>query len=359
MIDRVGLELRMYWGEHMRILGKTRTTLQFCAAGLFFSLIPNSAAAQEFRLYVGNSRGNDVTIIDLGSLKVTGTIEVGEKVHGVAIQPDGRRMFVTIESDNTLRIVDTLTRKTTAVVKLTGRPNECAVTPDGKYVVVPIRDKDSVEIVDISQQKVVRILPIKEPHNAVSTASNRYVFVSSMGGNEIDLIDLETLDYAVHIPVGGRPRPYVVSADENRMYSALANLHGFVIVDIPANKVLQRVEMPAIHPGPPRPREFETPDTLTHGLALSSDQSELWVTSLLDDAIYIYDLNAKRFVGGIPTGEGPNWIVFSPDGKYACVSNTDSNDVSIFEVKTRREVARVKVGKVPKRLAVGIVPTSP
>jgi DNA-binding beta-propeller fold protein YncE len=47
-------------------------------------------------------------------------------------------------------------------------------------------------------------------------------------------------------------------------------------------------------------------------------------------------------------------VVFSPDGKYGCVSNTDTDDVSIFSVKERREVARVKVGKVPKRLAISI-----
>jgi YVTN family beta-propeller protein len=114
--------------------------------------------------------------------------------------------------------------------------------------------------------------------------------------------------------------------------------------------------MPARRSGPPRPRKFETPDTLTHGLALTPDGKELWVTSLLDDSIYIYDLQTKKFSGPLATGDGPNWIVFSPDGKYGCVSNTDSDDVSIFDVKERRAVARVKVGKVPKRLVVGVQP---
>ena len=50
--------------------------------------------------------------------------------------------------------------------------------------------------------------------------------------------------------------------------------------------------------------------------------------------------------------------VFSPDGKYVCISNTDSDDVSIIDVKTRREVARVKVGKVPKRLAAATIPVA-
>src|SRR5438105_4431783 len=123
--------------------------------------------AQNMNLYVGNSRGDDISIIDLNSLQVTGTIDVGgERVHGVAVQPDGRRLFTTVESDHTLRIIDTTTNKIVGTVKLSGRPNQCAVTPDGKYLAVPIRDGDSVDIVDVTQQKIVKILPIREPHNA-------------------------------------------------------------------------------------------------------------------------------------------------------------------------------------------------
>jgi YVTN family beta-propeller protein len=329
-------------------------------AGLALALsLPVALQAQSYRLYVDNSNGESVSVIDLNSLKVVDDIKIGATlIHGLALGADGNLLFVTVESDHTLRLVDTRTGQTKATIKLSGRPNECAVTPDGRYVAVPIRDGDSVDIVDVMQKKVVKVLPIKEPHNAVSTASNRYLFVSSMGSNAVNVIDLETMSFSAIVPAGGRPRPYVISSDGKTMYVAVSYLHGFDIVSIPDKKVLQRVEMPAQHSGAPRPRKFETPDTLTHGLALTPDGKELWVTSLLDDCIYIYDLQARRFTGRMATGDGPNWIVFSPDGKYGCVSNTDSDDVSIFDAKERREVARVKVGKVPKRLAIGMEPTA-
>ena len=329
-------------------------------AGLALALsLPVALQAQSYRLYVDNSNGESVSVIDLNSLKVVDDIKIGATlIHGLALGADGNLLFVTVESDHTLRLVDTRTGQAKATIKLSGRPNECAVTPDGRYVAVPIRDGDSVDIVDVMQKKVVKVLPIKEPHNAVSTASNRYLFVSSMGSNAVNVIDLETMSFSAIVPAGGRPRPYVISSDGKTMYVAVSYLHGFDIVSIPDKKVLQRVEMPAQHSGAPRPRKFETPDTLTHGLALTPDGKELWVTSLLDDCIYIYDLQARRFTGRMATGDGPNWIVFSPDGKYGCVSNTDSDDVSIFDAKERREVARVKVGKVPKRLAIGMEPTA-
>lgn len=327
--------------------------------GMFFACIltwgADNSVGPDLKLYVGNSRGDDISIVDMASLKVTGQIKAAERVHGVCTQGDGERLFVTVETDHTLRIINTLSRQTLATIKLAGRPNQCAATPDGKYVVVPIRDGDSVDIVNVAEQRIVKSLPIKEPHNALNTGSNRYIYVSSMGAHEVDLIDLEKMDFAAHIPVGGRPRPFVVSPDGNTMYVAVANLHGFVIVNIPDKKVMDRVKMPSEH-ATLRLLRYETPDTLTHGLALTPDGSELWVSSLLDDAMYIYDVKARKITGRVNTGEGPNWIVFTPDGKYACISNTDTDDVSIVDVKTRHEITRVKVGKVPKRLAVAPAP---
>lgn len=325
---------------------------------LICSLMPaeTKPSTENLRLYVGNSRGDDVSIIDMGSLKVIGAIKLGERIHGVTVQPDGKRLFVTVESDHTLRIIDTATQQVIGSVKVSGRPNQVAVTPDGKYVAVPIRDGDKVDIVDVTKQQVIKSLPIKEPHNALNIGSNRYFFVSSMGSHEINIVDLEKMDYSTVIPVGGRPRPYAVSADGKTIFVAVADLHGFMIVDIPEKKVLQKVEMPAEHPTP-HPLQYESADTRTHGLALTPDGSELWVTSLLDDCVYVYEVGDRKFVGKVPTGMGPNWLAFTPDGKYLSVSNADSDDVSIIDVKSRREIIRIKVGKVPKRLAVALAPT--
>ena len=320
---------------------------------LCFDIATSAASSQKIRLYVDNSEGDDVSVIDLKTLNTVNDIRLADKVHGLAIQKDGRRLFATIESDDTLRVVDTATNHVIATINLTGRPNQCAVTPDGHYVAVPIVDKDAVDIVDVQQQKVVKTLPVSKPHNAFNAGSNRYLFVSAMGANQINVIDLTTMTYSAKVAVGGIPRPYVVTPDGRTMYVALTDLHGFMKVDVVSGN-MQRVAMPSENQTP-KQRPFEPSNTLTHGLALAPDGAELWVTSLLDNSLYVYEVKANKITGRVPVGDGPNWVTFSPDGKYVCVSNTGTNDVSIIDVRTRREVKRVKVGKAPKRLVAAVL----
>jgi len=325
---------------------------------LTMSIIALTAAAASSstdrmtRLYVTNSLGDDITVIDLGTFKVVGNIKVGEHVHGLCAPADGRRLFTTIESEDKLKVIDTATGGIVDTISLTGRPNQCAATPDGRFVGVPIRDRDSVDIVDTTLSRVVKTLPVKMPHNCYNAGNNQDMFVSSMGDREINRIDLKRMDYVQRIPVGGVPRPYAVSKDEKVLYAALTDLHGFVIASIPDQKVIGRVELP---PAPPLRCALE-PHTPTHGLELSPDGKELWVTSLADAGVYVYDVGTKKLSKEIPTGKCPNWVAFSPDGQYCFVSNSDSDDCSTIDTLRRQEVARIRVGKGPKRLLAVNVP---
>ena len=311
-----------------------------------------TGAGTRMLLYVDNSLGDDISVIDLGTFNIVDTIRVGYQPHGLCAPADGRRLFTTIESEKNLKTIDTTSGKIVDTILLTGRPNECAATPDGRYVGVPIRDGDAVDIVDTLKKKVMKVLPVKTPHNCFNAGNNNDMYVSSMGSNEIDVIDLKAMEYSARIPVGGIPRPYSVSMDEKSLYTALTNLHGFVIADIPGRKVMERVELP---PAPPLdcPLEVNTP---THGLALTPDGKQLWITSLADSGVYVYELVTRKTSAMIHVGKCPNWLAFSPDGKYCAVSNSDSNDCSVIDAHTQREVARVKAGKGPKRVLVVNVP---
>lgn len=125
-----------------------------------------------------------------------------------------------------------------------------------------------------------------------------------------------------------------------------------MIASVNERKVVSRVDLP---PAPPSSCVLE-PHTPTHGIELSPNGKQLWVTSLADGGVYAYEVATKKFSRKISTGKCPNWITVSSDGQYVAVSNSGSDDCSIIDTRTLREVARVKVGKGPKRLLAVNVP---
>jgi YVTN family beta-propeller protein len=309
--------------------------------------LPQGLRRRSF-LLVTNSEGDDINVIDLERLALAGDWKVGEHPHGIAVPANGRVAYTTIETENALKALDSTSGKVLSTLSLPGRPNQCAVTSNGKLVAVPIFDGDSVQIVDAESMRILKSLPVKMPHNCLNAGNNEHMFVTSIRSNQVNMIDLRTLEYVAEIPVGGVPRPIAVDHEEKTLYAALSGFHGFVIVDIPSRKVLQRVEFP---PLPPDTDLRPLLNTATHGLTLTPDGKELWAASVPTGSVYVYDVPSGKVSAPIAVGRYPNWIAFSQDGRYGCVSNTGSNDCSIVDRRSKKEVVRITVGKAPKRLA--------
>ena len=66
---------------------------------------------------------NKVFVIDIPTAKVTNTITVGNKAHGVVISKDGKTIYVTNSMDNTVSIIDAATQKVTSTVSVGKGPN--------------------------------------------------------------------------------------------------------------------------------------------------------------------------------------------------------------------------------------------
>jgi YVTN family beta-propeller protein len=254
-----------------------------------------------------------------------------------------------------VQVIDTATNRVVDTIPLAGRPNECAVTADGRYLVVPLlAPANSAAIIDTATKQVVKNLPLRHPHNcfAPEGGSDEAIWCEERDRFRINRIDMKTMAYTDFVNVGGDPRPFIVTADEKTLYTALSGLHGFAAIDL-TNKTESQVALPAM---PLMACRIEPPNTPTHGIELTMDRKKLWITSVADAGIYIYDIATGKLSPKVATGACPNWISMSKDGKYAAVSNADDNNVSIFDAHTAKELARIETGNAPKRLLVVEVP---
>jgi YVTN family beta-propeller protein len=334
--------------------------MRILLAGLLWflgSAAATSPAAEPMRkLYVANSAGNDLHIIDTATNQVVKRVEVGPEPHGLAATANGDRIFITIENTHgdsgELLWFDPVADKVTRRIKIGPRPNQLACTPSGKLVYIPCDDA-SWWVVDAERGEVLtRIATGGRPHNTLSSPDGKRMYLGPKGSYHVLIADAVTHKLIGEIPLSDAPRPIAISQDEKRLYANVDTLIGFEVADIPSRKVTHRVaaEVPA---------ELLRQSSRSHGIGLTPDEQEIWMCDVFHDRTYIFDATADppRQVATIVMQGGGYWMCFSPDGKWCYMSERIGNTVAVIDTATRRIVARIAVGTAPKRVLV-VTPSS-
>jgi YVTN family beta-propeller protein len=302
------------------------------------------------KLYVTNSDGDDVTVIDPATNKVLGRIVVGKHPHGIAVPADHRFILVTIEGTKPGQLVwiDPLTDKVTQRMDIGPAPNQLAVTPDGKFAYVPASD-GYYEVVDVPNKKIVtRIFTGGRPHNTLCSADGKRMYLAPMGSpKRVTVVDTATHKKVSEIAFSNVVRPIALAPDQKRLYAEVDGLVGVEVADLASGKRIHRV------PAELTPEKRKVPSR-SHGLGVRPDGKEVWECDVEHKEVHVYDLgeDRPRQIATIPMGERVYWLTFSPDGKTCYVSVRGHDEVAVVDTATKKVTARVPAGKVPKRLLV-------
>jgi len=304
-------------------------------------------------LYVDNTAGDEITMIDTATNRVVGNIVSGPAPHGLVASPDGRWLYISSEGRDELLTVDTATATIAWRHPLSARPNEISISPDGRYVFVPIRGADFLEVVDTrTHQSVARIKVGPKPHNSYLSPDGRSIYATSMGGHSIAIVDIATQRVVGTIPLPGEPRPLALTPDGRLVYVQLTGLHGFVVADIAARKVVDKVELPPADVAAVSAYGY----TPSHGMGVRPGHPQLWANNVYANSVEVFSLPDHRLLGSVPVGGEPDWMDFSTDGSRLYVSNPETNDVSVIDCDRMAEIARVPVGLAPKRVLFARIP---
>ena len=362
------LAVSLDWGSIVRRTVMTMSRMN--AGAVILALVLGSAALPGWgasaRVYVTNSAGDNVHVIDPATNKVVQVIKGVEAAHGVGFSPDGTRVYLSNEADATLDVVDQPTGKILRKIPLSGRPNNIAVTNDGGRVVVAITEPGALDIVDTKAQKVSKTIPMSgRMHNTYVTPDGKYAVSGSVRGRFLNVVDLATEKTAWEIPFDGGVRPIAIEAKPDgstgRLFVQVSNLHGFAVVDFAARKEVARVKFPD------EPKGYGTIEgrigagVPSHGIGIAPDGRTLWANSHVANGVFVYALPDLKLLGLAslpdlklpgrdPIGAIPDWLTFSPDSKTVYVGNSTFNSVTAIDVATRKAIATIPVGQVPKRM---------
>jgi YVTN family beta-propeller protein len=340
-----------------------RTTVSFATLLILGIALVLHAAAPTARIYVTNSAGDSVVVVDTATNKVIQVIKDIEVPHGVNFSPDGKWVYVTNESAQELEIVDQKSATIVNKVALSGHPNNIAVTKDGHYVLICIASAPgALDIVDPNAVKLVKSIPTRGGlHNVYITPDQKYAVAGSVPAKRMTVFDLQTQTVAWDMDFDGGVRPMTIEKNPDgstsRIFVQLSNLHGFAVVDFAKHQEVARVKLPD---GPYGQAEWRM-GTPSHGIGVAPDGKSLWVNSILSNAVYEYSLPDLKLMGhstlpevnhlnGPSSGSVPEWLTFTPDGRTVYVSNSADRSVSAIDTETLKQIARITVGEVPKRI---------
>lgn len=354
------------------------TVPALAAAGLLASLSSTAEPPPNY-LIVESPLSQDVQLIDTATRKVVRSIPIGEHTDDVMGSPDGERFYVTAQDDmrspfgyqnnesGKVMAFDSRTLAPRWSIALDGSPNHTSRSPDGKRIYVPLYTRQWLVVLNADTGAVEQWWPATIGNHATEiTKDGSRLFVGNMVTDAIYVYDTATGKVVMALNVGESVRPIVLDEPRGVFYYQLSRLHGFEVRKIADGSFVKRVDLPALEKpvgpaeGPLKDRLANLeganawPYTYNHGLAMTRDGKHLVAVATIANYAAIYALPDYALKGVVPVGGSPNWVVCDPEGKFAYVTNPKDNSVSVIDIEAVREVARIPVGKGPKRIAFSV-----
>jgi DNA-binding beta-propeller fold protein YncE len=243
------------------------------------------------RGFTSNGQGDSVSIFDLNSLKVSGTVKVGKDPDAIVYDPASKRVFTFNGESNDTTAIDAAKGTVVGTMPLDGNP-EFAV-PDGRgRMYVNIYDKDELLAFDTANLTVLArwpVAPCKRPSGLAMDAAHRRLFVGCRS-EVLAVVNADTGAVVKTLPIGpgvdsnrfdpatqlafssngGDGTLTVIHEDSPDKYKVVQNLTTArgartMDIDLSTHKIYlvtaEYVQTPVPNPGNPNPRAGVVPDT--------------------------------------------------------------------------------------------------
>lgn len=207
------------------------------------------------------------------------------QANGLAVSPDGKRLFVALGIRNAVAVLDLPEGKVTGSVAVGAAPYHLALSSDGRTLAAANRG-GTLEREGGKDTEPSAGTPIRVDRDT-----------DSVRAGTVSLIDTETLA-AREVEVGRQPSGMVFSADNKALYVTNSDEDTVSIVDPRAGKERQKVSI--------RPQDDARFGQIPTGAALSADGDKLFVSCGGANSVAVVELARRpRVLGYVPTGWFP------------------------------------------------------
>jgi DNA-binding beta-propeller fold protein YncE len=252
-----------------------------------------------------------------------------ENVKGIAAHAATSRLYVT--THKRLAAFDLATDRMIWSKAYEGGCDRLAVSPDGKTLYVPSFEGPHWTVVDASTGDVIdKVVANTGAHNTVYGPSGRRVYLAGLKSPKLFVLEAGSRRVVREVgPFSNVVRPFTINGSETLCFVNVNDLLGFEVGDLETGKMLYRVEVPGYKQGPVKRHGCPS-----HGVGLTPDESEVWVSDGANNAMHVFDATASppAYRQSVKLRDQPGWITFSLDGRYAYPSTGEVVDTSTKKI---------------------------
>jgi YVTN family beta-propeller protein len=248
-----------------------------------------------------------------------------------ALSRDGARLFVSMPSVDQVAVIDTATWKVQANVDAGPDPLRVALQPDGRYLWIDGGggDRATITVLDTAELKAVaRIRTGEGPHEFAFTPDDRFAAISNRGSGTVSIVDVRSLSKARDVATGRTPVGIVYSSLSHSFY--LAHAGGSIVgIDATTHAVRSRLKT---QPG------------LT-ALRAAPGGRWLFAVNRARNAVHIADASRNRLSYTVEVGQSPDQVSFTNANAY--VRSLESDHVSAIALEQLGKGGRPAVSEIP------------
>lgn len=322
------------------------------------------AKAERALAYISNQDAQ-VTVVDLEQFKAVGTLDTGAgSPRGIGISDDGRWLVTANRDGGSLAILDRASGelvRTVAIgenpefVRVRGQRAFVSFEPEAEAGPPPKpgsaeaialekkrEDEDTepakIAIVDLDSGEVIRnITGGIETEGIEFSADGEHILITNEADNTISvhrIRDGEMVKSIDTAPHGPRPRGIKRAPDGQSYVASLefGNTLLFLDADFEVTGTLPTGKVP-------------------YGLTFDRSGTRLFVALAHDNALQVFDVASRKEIARIPTGKRCWHFTFTPDDSHLLVTCGRSHETVVIDANTLKETARI----TDKALPWGIV----
>lgn len=295
--------------------------------------------AQEERLFISNEADGTVSVVDPERAVVVASVDVGSRPRGLGLSPDGARLYVAIGNENLIAAVDTTSLEVVQRIPAGSDPEAFAVHPNG-HLYVSNEDEGTATVIDPTNGQHLAVLKVGiEPEGVAASHAGDWVIVTAESTSTLHFFSVPSHTPDKTLLVGARPREAVFSADDRWLYVTSEIGREVAKID------MQTLEIAA-------KARIEDPQVKPKGLALSRDGKTLYASTGSANTVLVLDTKTLATRKVIPVGRRPWGIALSGDGRFLYTANGIDNSVSVVDTQQQAVIKTISVGQRPWTVVV-------